>query len=57
MFWSVVAGIIKKAELHFVVSLGVCVGDVQCPKRVMTEAQKELRERNMSLYSVRNYLF
>ena len=34
----------------------VCVGDVQCPKGAMTEAQKGLRERNMSLYSVRNYL-
>ena len=34
----------------------LCVGDVQCPKGVMTEAQKGLRERNMSLYSVRNYL-
>ena len=33
----------------------VCVGDVQCPKGAMTEAQKGLRERNMSLYSVRNY--
>ena len=44
----------KKAELHFVISL--CVGDVQCPKGAMTEAQKGLRERNMSLYSVRNYL-
>ena len=43
------------------VSLRVCVGDVQFPKAVkpkgtMTEAQKGLRERNMSLYSVRNYL-
>ena len=27
----------------------VCVGDVQCPKGAMTEAQKGLRERNMSL--------
>ena len=44
----------KKAELHFAVSL--CVGDVQCPKGAMTEAQKGLRERNMSLCSVRNYL-
>ena len=43
-------------KLHFVVSLCVCVGDVQCPKGAMTEAQKGLRERNMSLYSVRNYL-
>ena len=34
----------------------VCVRDVQCPKGAMTEAQKGLRERNMSLYSVRNYL-
>ena len=34
----------------------VCVGDVQCPKGAMTEAPKGLRERNMSLYSVRNYL-
>ena len=34
----------------------VCVGDVQCPKGAMTEAQKGLRERNMSLYSVTNYL-
>ena len=34
----------------------VCVGDVQCPKGAMTEAQKGLRERNMSLYSIRNYL-
>ena len=34
----------------------VCVGDVQCPKGAMTEAQKGLRVRNMSLYSVRNYL-
>ena len=34
----------------------VCVGDVQCPKGAMTEAQKGLRKRNMSLYSVRNYL-
>ena len=34
----------------------VCVGDVQYPKGTMTEAQKGLRERNMSLYSVRNYL-
>ena len=33
----------------------VCV-DVQCPKGAMPEAQKGLRERNMSLYSVRNYL-
>ena len=31
-------------------------GEVQCPKGAMTEAQKGLRERNMSLYSVRNYL-
>ena len=46
----------KKAELHFVVSLCVCVGDVQCPKGAMTESQKGLRDRNMSLYSVRNYL-
>ena len=46
--------LIKKAELHLVVSL--CVGVVQCPKGAMTEAQKGLRERNMSLYSVRNYL-
>ena len=34
----------------------MCVGDVQCPKGAMTEAQKGLRERNMFLYSVRNYL-
>ena len=34
----------------------MCVGDIQCPKGAMTEAQKGLRERNMSLYSVRNYL-
>ena len=34
----------------------VCVGDVQCPKGAMTEAQKGLRERNMPLYSVSNYL-
>ena len=34
----------------------VCVGDVQCPKGAMTEAQKGLRERSMFLYSVRNYL-
>ena len=27
----------------------VCVGDVQCPKEAMTETQKGLRERNMSL--------
>ena len=25
----------------------MCVGDVQCPKGVMTEAQKGLRERNI----------
>ena len=30
----------------------VCVGDVQCLKGAMTEAQKGLRERNMSLYRV-----
>ena len=46
--------VITKAELHFVVSL--CVGDVQCPKGAMTEVQRGLRERNMSLYNVRNYL-
>ena len=34
----------------------VCVRDVQCPKGAMTEARKGLRERNMSFYSVRNYL-
>ena len=34
----------------------MCVGDVQCPKGAMTEAQKGLREKNMSLYSVSNYL-
>ena len=34
----------------------VCVGDGQCPKAAMTEAQMGLRERNMSLYSARNYL-
>ena len=45
----------KKAELHFVVSLCVCVGDVQCP-RGHDISPKGLRERNMSLYSVRNYL-
>ena len=42
--------VIKKPELHFVVSLCVCIGDVQYPKGAMTEAQKRLRERNMSLY-------
>ena len=34
----------------------MCVGEVQCPKGAMTEAQKGLRERNMSLFSVGNYL-
>ena len=46
----------KKAELHFVHMVSLCVGDVQCPKGAMTEAQQGLRERNMSLYSVRNVL-
>ena len=34
----------------------VCVVHVQCPKEADTEAQKGPRERNMCLYSVRNYL-
>ena len=42
---------IQKAELHFVVSKPVCVGDVQCPKGPMTKSQKGPRERNMSLVS------
>ena len=29
---------------------------MQCPKGAKTEAPKSLRERNMSLCSVRNYL-
>ena len=29
---------------------------MQCPKGAKTEAPKRLRERNMSLYSVRNNL-
>ena len=35
--------VIKNAELHFVVSLGLC-----SPKEAKTEAPKGLRERNMS---------
>ena len=34
----------------------VCVAQVQCLKGAKTEDPKRLRERNMSLYSVRNYL-
>ena len=34
----------------------VCVAHVQCPKEAKTHAPKVLRERNMSLYNVRNYL-
>ena len=34
----------------------VCVGDVQWSKGAMTEAQTGLRERNMSVYSVKKYL-
>ena len=35
-----------------------CVGvaHMQCSKGAKTEAPNRLRERNMSLYSVRNYL-
>ena len=45
----------KKSETTFC-GKPVCVGDIQCPKGAMTEDQRGLRERNISLYSVRNYL-
>ena len=47
--------VINNAELHFVISL--CMRNTcASPEGAKTEAPKVLRERNMSLYSVRNYL-